>query len=401
MSDLFLGIDIGTGRGEAVLTTADGEVVATASGSDGWVALSRELAEGLDDANRITGVCVSGPGPGLLVGDAERRPLRPPMPAGIDTPAGAVRWLREHEPETWARTTGFYTASSYAVAQLTGEYVLDHPSAGRHGTWSAEATGDVPLPRPAWPSEIAGTVTPDAARETGLPVGTPVATGTVDAWAAAFGAGVREPGDLMLGYGPAMSVVRLVDGPHDHPPLWTTPGVERGTHTLATALPTAGRLTAWLRELTGGAPLADLVAEAAAVPPGADGLTVLADDDPGARGLIDGLTLRHRRGHLFRAAYEGIAYRVRQILDDVEAAAGPPRRIVAVGGGAEAGLWIQIVSDVTGREQVRPAQAIGAAYGDALLAAIGTGSVRPDTDWMRVGEVIRPDPANAAVYDAN
>lgn len=127
--------------------------------------------------------------------------------------------------------------------------------------------------------------------------------------------------------------------------------------------------------------------------------------------MIAGLSLRHRRGHLFRAAYEGIAYGIRQIvgfLDQVEtgrtadasgASGGGGQRLVAVGGGTQGGLWTQIVSDVTGLPQDVPAETIGAAYGDALMAAIGTGLVSPDTNWARIRETITPDPAAREVYD--
>jgi xylulokinase len=109
--------------------------------------------------------------------------------------------------------------------------------------------------------------------------------------------------------------------------------------------------------------------------------------------------LRHRRGHLYRAVYEGIAYGVRQILELLEEAGGPASRVVAVGGGTRSGPWTQIVSDVSGIRQLVPEQTIGASYGDALLAAIGAGLVPPDTDWTRiVGEVV-PNPENRAVYD--
>jgi xylulokinase len=120
--------------------------------------------------------------------------------------------------------------------------------------------------------------------------------------------------------------------------------------------------------------------------------------DPQARGVVAGLTLRHGRGHLFRAAYEGISFGIRQILekfDDAHSAA----RTVAVGGGLRSPVWAQTLSDITGRPQQVPEQAIGASYGDALLAAIGIGLVPPSTDWARIAREIEPDPANRARYD--
>jgi xylulokinase len=123
--------------------------------------------------------------------------------------------------------------------------------------------------------------------------------------------------------------------------------------------------------------------------------------DPHARGVIAGLSLRHGRGHLYRAVYEGIAFGTRQILELLdEAGGGPAARIVAVGGGTKGGLWTQIVSDVTGVEQLIPEQTIGACYGDALLAGVGAGCIPPGSDWSRIATTIRPDPDTRGVYDA-
>src|SRR6185503_8344734 len=94
----------------------------------------------------------------------------------------------------------------------------------------------------------------------------------------------------------------------------------------------------------------------------------------------------------------GIAFGIRHILehfDEVQKAS----RIVAVGGGLRSPIWAQTVSDITGRTQLVPEQAIGASYGDALLAAIGVGLVPPDTDWAKITREIKPEPANRGLYD--
>lgn len=115
--------------------------------------------------------------------------------------------------------------------------------------------------------------------------------------------------------------------------------------------------------------------------------------------MVAGLTLRHTRAHLFDAVYEGIAFGIRQILEFLDHDVDPPRLLVAVGGGTQGGLGTQVVSDVTGREQQLPAQTIGASYGDALMAAIGTGLVPASTDWSRIERTVVPDPTTRAVYD--
>jgi len=467
MTDLLLGIDIGTASSKGVLVTPDGEVVASATRRhtmslpraghaemdadtiwwDDVVSICRELAE--PRSRDVAAVCVSGLGPCLLPTDAQLRPLRAAILYGIDSRATAeideltarfgedailaragkvlssqaigpkLLWLRRHQPDVWQRTKRWFGCSSYVVARLTGEYVLDHHTASQCDPfydlqaqswaedWAAEVLGDLPLPRLVWPSEIVGEVSPAAAKLTGLRAGTPVAAGTVDAWAEAFSCGVRKPGDLMLMYGSTMFFVQVLDQLQTHRSLWTTMGVDRGVMTLAAGMATSGSLTEWVRALTGDASFEQLVAEAAQVPPGSDGLLLLpyfAGErtpilDPQARGVVAGMTLRHRRGHLYRAVYEGIAYGIRQILEVLETAGGPASRLVAVGGGTQGGLWTQIVSDVIGREQVLPDQTIGASYGDALLAAVGAGLVPEDTDWATVSSTVVPDRGHAQTYD--
>jgi xylulokinase len=466
VAELYLGIDIGTASSKGVLVTGQGRVLARASREHrtstphpGWVehdadgvwwadflALARELVPAAD--GRLAGLGVSGIGPCLLPADAAGRPLRPGILYGVDTRAGAeiteltaelgageilrrggtplssqavgpkIRWLARHEPAVYERTEMLLMASSYLVHRLTGRYVLDHHSASQcdpmydqnelawAADWAELVAPGLTLPELAWPTEVVGTVTADAARETGLPEGLPVTAGTVDAWAEATSVGVREPGDVMVMYGTTMFLVQVLASPTPHPGLWTTSGVFPGTRSLAAGMATSGAVTDWLRRLVGG-DFATLVAEAAEVPAGSRGLLLLpyfAGErtpifDPSARGLIAGLTLEHGRAELYRAALEGIAYGVRHNFEVMREAGGRPRRLVAVGGGTRGGLWTQIVSDVTGAEQQVPAETVGACLGDALLAAVATGvEVDPEV-WNPPGHTVMPDrPARYADY---
>jgi len=120
--------------------------------------------------------------------------------------------------------------------------------------------------------------------------------------------------------------------------------------------------------------------------------------DPSARGLILGLTLRHGRAELYRALLEGTAYGVRHIMETMQLAGTRPARIVAVGGGTKGDLWTRIVSDVTGLLQGIPTETIGAAYGDAMLAAMATGN-RDAPSWNAIVDTIEPDTAAAGLYD--
>lgn len=466
--DLLLGIDMGTGSTKGVLVDAVGTVLATETITHsidlprpGWAEVDAEklwwrevcevsskLMAGMPDGGVLSAMCVSGVGPCLVLCDADLRPLRPAILYGIDTRATAeidsltaefgadaildragtllssqavgpkLEWVHRHEPEVFAAAAGWYGSNSYVAAKLTGEYVIDHHTASQcdplyetrlfdwNRPWAERICRHLPLPRLVWPSEVVGTVRPEAAEATGVPVGTPVVAGAVDAYSEAFSVGVREPGDQMLMYGSTMFLVQIIDAYYSDPTLWTTVGVEHGTLALAAGTSTAGSLIGWLQTVTGAAPIDELMAEAAAVPPGSEGLLVLpyfAGErtpvfDPRARGVVAGLTLRHGRGHLFRAAYEGISFGIRQILERFDDA-HTGTRTVAVGGGLRSPVWAQAVSDVTGRAQLVPEQAIGASYGDALLAAIGVGLVPRDTDWARIEREIEPNPLTRNLYD--
>ncbi len=458
--ELLLGVDVGTSSTKGVLARPDGEVVATAQREHelslprpGWaehdaervwwedfVSVCRELLPKADDG--IAAVCASGIGASLLPAAENGSPLRPAILYGIDTRAeeeieelnerygredllsrcGSVLttqatgpkllWLRRNEPEVWERTSRFFMANSFISWRLTGEYVLDHHSASQcdplydvhENRWIEEWAGEVapglPLPRLLWPAEVVGEVTREASEATGIPAGTPVAAGTIDAWSEGASVGVQDPGDLMLMYGTTMFMIEVLEEPLSHPGLW-------GTHNLAAGMATSGALTGWLRRISGGVPYEELTEEAAAVPPGSDALVVLpyfAGErtpifDPRARGLISGLTISHGRGHLYRAMLEATAYGVRHIFESMREAGGGGERLVAVGGGTKGGLWTQIVADVTGRPQDLPEQTIGAAYGDCLLAARAVGLAEPGTDWSAIATTVEPRPENREVYD--
>jgi xylulokinase len=469
LTELLLGVDVGTASSKAVLATPDGTVVASARREHrlslprpGWAehdpervwwddvrALCAELlgGDGAGRAARIRAVGVSGIGPCLAPCDRDDRPLRPAILYGIDTRATAeiaeleqrfgadeilgrcgsalssqavgpkLLWLARHEPAVSDAMRRWHMASSFVVARLTGRWVLDHHSASQCDPlydldastwatdWAAAVAPGVPLPELAWPGEVVGAVHTAGAEATGIPVGTPVVAGTIDAWAEAVSAGVRAPGELMVMYGSTMFLVAVVGERQDARAIWTTRGVDAGSLTRAAGMATAGSLTNWLRELAGGVPFAQLTAEAGAVAPGADGLLVLpyfAGErtpilDPRARGVIAGLTLRHTRGHLYRAALEGIALGVRHNL---EAMGTRPSRAVAVGGGTAGRLWTQIVSDACDLRQEIPAETIGAGYGDARLAAEGVGLTAPGGSWATIAERVEPQPAQRAEQDA-
>ncbi|MFG1955362.1 FGGY-family carbohydrate kinase [Micromonospora sp. NPDC048830] len=464
--DVYLGVDIGTASTKGVAVAADGRVVARAQITHGlsnprpgwyehdpesvwWDDFRRVIAQlTADPGHRPAGLAVSGIGPCLLPADGAGRPLRPAILYGIDTRAeeeiglltarwsaaeivrrGSILtsqaigpklyWLARHEPEVFARARMLLMASSFLVHRLTGEYVLDHHSASqvsplydqRAGDWDTawwdEIAPHVWRPPLRWGNEVAGRITAQAARQTGLPAGLPVTAGTIDAWAEAESVAVRAPGDLMLMYGSTMFLVAMTDRPLASSRLWPTVGLRPGVNCLAAGMATAGSVTGWLADLT-GADYTTLTKEAAAVPAGSDGLLMLpylAGErtpifDSRARGVVAGLTLGHSRGHLYRAALEGVAQGVRHNIAAMREAGAAPARVVPVGGGTTGDLWTQIVSDVTGLVQHLPRETTGAAYGDAMLAAAATGAAANTAAWNPPVRSIEPNPRHRDRYEA-
>ncbi|PVE98375.1 FGGY family carbohydrate kinase [Microbacterium sp. TPD7012] len=465
-----LGVDIGTSSSKGVLVDGDGRILATATRSHdvsrprtGWVemdgrvwwdefvAIARELLAAAPDAE-IAGVGVSGMGPCILLTDDGDEPVRPAILYGVDTRSGAqiermtaelgvdeitriggstltsqaggpkLVWVADEEPGAWARARRLFMPASWLVRKLTGAYVLDHQSASQVSplydienerwhdpSWERYADG-IAQPALAWAADIAGEVTAEAASATGIPAGTPVITGTIDAWTEAVSVGAHEVGDLMLMYGTTMFLVATGEETLRTPSMWTTAGAFAGTRNLAGGLSTSGALTAWLKDLT-GADYPELLADAERSGPGARGLLVLPYfagertpiQDPDARGVIAGLTLEHERGDLYRAALEATALGVRHNVETMRAAGADIRRIVAVGGGTQGRLWLQVVSDITGLVQEVPETTIGASYGAAFLAATataGTGAAPLIADWNPVAETVHPDAALRAFYDS-
>jgi xylulokinase len=166
----------------------------------------------------------------------------------------------------------------------------------------------------------------------------------------------------------------------------------------------SGSLIRWFqRELAGGAPLAQLDAEAEATGPGAGGIVALPYflgektpiNDPEARGVFAGLHLGHTRGHLFRAVLEGTAYGFRHHLEVFAERGQTPRRVRVTNGGANSRLWTQVVADITGYALEKVEAAGGSALGAAFTAGIGAGLIEgwdAIERFVTVERIIEPRP---------
>jgi xylulokinase len=310
--------------------------------------------------------------------------------------APKLLWVQRHEPDNWTKVSHVLLPKDYVRYQLTDDFAVDVADGSgtilfdlAARTWSPEILAALDIAPALLPSTfegpaITGTVTATAAEATGLRPGTPVIAGGGDQSANAVGVGAVAPGVVALSLGTSGVVFATTDGPaidargrvhsfcHAVPGRW---------HMMGVMLSAAGSLR-WLRDaLAPGATFDELVEGASEVPPGSDGLLFLPyltgertpHPDPLARGAFIGLTVRHDLRHLTRAVVEGVAFGLRDGLDlMVGAGLQAPTQVRASGGGVRSGLWRQILADVLEAEIATVQTEEGAAYGAALLAAVGS-----------------------------
>lgn len=406
--------------------------------------ISRSLIEGAGvESESVVSVGCSTIAPCCLPVDKDLKPLRKAILYGIDvraaeeiscleslygkeaifercgTPlttqsaAAKILWIKKNEPEIYEKADKFITGSTYLVAKLTGQFTIDHYTAA---TWvplydmeKLGWTDDTSLfcrrgqlAQCRWSHEVAGEVTPQAALETGLAPGTKVTAGTADASAEAFSVGVLDPGDMMLMYGSSIFIIHVVEKFTKDARLWAGPYLFPGTYSVAAGMSCAGTLTRWFRdnlaadvvrqaEESGENAYAVLSGLAENIPAGSEGLIVLPYfsgertpiNDPLAKGMIFGLNLQHTRGHIYKACLEGVGYGIEQHFRIFDQRCMGTRKVMAVGGGTKNPAWIQAVSDISGKVQHIALEDVGAAYGDALIAALAAGFFKDTKDVAR------------------
>ena len=307
-------------------------------------------------------------------------------------------WVRDHEPEIWSRVAHVLLPKDYVRLRLTGEHALD--KADGAGTllfdlaardWSPTVLDALGIDRAWMPPtfegpEITGVVSPSAAEATGLAAGTPVVAGGGDQSANGVGVGAVVPGVVALSLGTSGVVFATTESASIRDPRGQVHAfchaVPARWHLMTVMLSAAGSLR-WFRDaLAPGEDFGALAASAADVAAAGDGLFFLPyltgerspHPDPLARGAFVGLTVGHDRRHLTRAVLEGVAFGLRDGLDQMVAAGMPaPAQVRASGGGTASPVWRKILADILGCELATVSTTEGAAYGASLLAAVGAG----------------------------
>ncbi|HWR12680.1 MAG TPA: FGGY family carbohydrate kinase [Rectinemataceae bacterium] len=428
--EIFLGFDVGTTSIKASAIDKAGVILATAqvpcvmeTPKPGYFEIDapaqwaggflRALADlGPEIVSRARALCVSSVCASFVPVDDEGRALRNAIMYGIDTRATTqferlnrdfpnarlasvagngftshsvlpkILWLKENEPEIYAKTARFVESSNFITSRLTDRYAWDRPSAaGAHmidverGAYPSEFLRDIgvdegKLPALRYPLDILGSVTRKASLATRLPEGIPVLVGACDVNAEAFACGAFDPGSLLLVYGSTLSTLYTIDSFKTLPGFLIGPSVLEGTYRLGGATSSGGRYLDWIRKLLdmglpsdldgGGAPGAILML------PFLDGARIpFQNPDYGV--LWYGMSSATTPKDLWKAAMESMGCELSLLLDLFASVGQLPGYAHVTGGLASNRQFLRIVANVSGMP-LRHFKNVNAAFGDALMA---------------------------------
>lgn len=481
--DILIAIDIGTQSGRAALVDFDGRILAS-SGKEydlhtpapGWAEqpaqvfweatvynIRKILQESGIAPERVAAIAAGAQMHGPIPIDEQGHVLAPQIQLWLDkrnaelvkrmsqdqrisqaypltgnTPSTAwlgfkIKWMQENQPEIYAKTWKFLTISAYITYKLCGAPVIEASEASgsylmdaRQEKWSPEMFQALGLDPERFPeilpcSRVAGGVTAEAARETGLVEGTPVAVGSSDMMASLLAAGLTEIGRAVDVTGTAAMMCILGEKPVQDPriqnlhhamPGWVTFGiVEYGGISLKWFKDEFCLAEIQEGQALGVSPYKLLDEKAAQVPPGAEGLLFypyfLGErglGSPYSRGVIFGLTPRSGRPAIARAIMEGIIFDMRRTLEIAEKGGVNVTQIRSVGGGAQSELWCQMRADIYQKPVAVLETFEGGTLGSAILAGVAAGAYASEAEaaerLVKVARVLQPNLANKAVYDA-
>ncbi|MEP7284858.1 MAG: xylulokinase [Chloroflexota bacterium] len=473
MSRYFIGVDVSTTASKALAIDEKGKVVATYSYPhalstpyplwseqdplDWWEATSHALRDltAQIPPDDIAAIGLTGQMHGLTTLDSHGDPVRPAILwndqrsgaqcEAITEKVGAQKlyqitgslmlpgftapklaWLRDHEPDSYARIARFLLPKDYIRFRLSGAYVTDVADGSGIGlmdiakrSWSDEMIAAFGFPRSWLPDlcespDVSAKVNEAGAAATGLKVGTPIVGGAGDQPAGAIGSGITRAGETSLTVG--TSGVVFTAAAH------YVPEPEGRLHTFCHAIPgawfymgvmlsAAGSLR-WLHdELAPTTSYEELSERAASVPPGSLGLLFTPyltgerhpHPDPLARGAFAGLTVRHGLSHMVRAVMEGVAFGMRDNLELLRAQGTQPTSAAVSGGAANSPVWRQLLADIVNLPLYTVNSTEGGALGAAILGAVGVGAW-PDVptacaDLIHKVDEVAPQPEGVATYE--
>jgi xylulokinase len=337
-----------------------------------------------------------------------------------------LQWIKENEPDVWRRTHRILFPKDYVRHRIAPSILTDTiDPAGTllydplENRWIEPFCADLGLtpesfPPPVSPWKIIGTVTRQAAADTGLAAGTPVMAGTTDTAAEIYGAGALSPGQATVKLATVGRIATISPDPVPDPAFLNYPHVVPGLWYPGTSTKFAASAYSWVRQafwINGQSHDYKQMDQAAAtVPPGAEGVLFhpyLAGEfapswDPYLRASFLGVGVQHHRAHFTRAVLEGVAFAMRDALEDMLANGREVAEVRLIGGGAASDLWAQIITDILRREVLVP-EGADAAYGSALMAGVTAGMLetKPEAigDFIRLRTRCLPDEKRVRLYD--
>ena len=455
MKEYLLGIDLGTSGTKTVLFTLEGVPVASETieyplyqPHNGWAEQNPEdwwnaacqsakavIEKAEIESEQIRGIGISGQMHGLVLLDEEGKVLRKsllwcdgrtseecremtemigaqkiiditanPVLTGFTAPK--ILWVRKHEPELFAKVRHILLPKDYVRFRLTGNLACDYSDASgtslldiRNRCWSKDILQSIDLQEELLPplkesTDIAGSVTEQAAEASGLAAGTAVVMGGGDNACAAVGTGVVEEGKAFTTLGTSGVVYAHTNEAHIDPQgrVHTFCAAVPGSYTVMSCTLSAGLSLRWIRDVLcdqekeeaqrqGVDPYDIMTREAQETPVGADRLLFLPYLmgerspllDEKARGGFIGLSAIHGKGHMIRSVLEGVAYSQRQCLDILREMKVAPDTMMICGGGGNSPFWRQMLADIYQIPVRTVINKEGPALGAAILAGVGTG----------------------------
>jgi len=335
-------------------------------------------------------------------------------------------WVKEHEPDVWARTKCVLGSYDYIAYRLTGVRSIETNWAVesgmfdiRTGEWITSYLDQFGIPSSFFPavsasSSVIGEVSRQAAEVLGIPQGIPVIAGSADHVASTLAAGIVEEGDLLIKFGGAGDILYCVKDLVLNEKLFFDYHIVPEHYLLNGCMAASGSLVKWftndILRCTDPDTFRLLDQEAEQVPAASDGLIVLPYFvgektpifDPTARGVFFGLTLAHQRPAIFRAILESVIYGFRHHIDILAQSGLTPKHIYATNGGAKSKFWCQIAADILGNTIKSFPSHPGSALGVAFLAGKSCGIFQ---EWDEIHRflqdyrIYQPDPYNQNIYN--
>lgn len=442
---MLLGIDIGTSSIKGMLMEENGRIVSVKSCGysveiprSGWAqqdpqlwwnglceVLAQMRGEQPDILDSVRGIGFSGQMHGLTAVDRQGNPVRPAIIWMDQRATGQLRkinekisfeeqgqilhnrvfngfalasllWMKDQERENYDRIYRVFQPKDYIRYCLTGQMGTDYSDASASlmldvgkREWAWELLDRLGLDGSMLPPlggawEIAGTVTRQAARKTGLPEGIPVVYGAGDQQAQSIGNGAVREGQMIsnIGTGAQVSAFAASDFYDPHLRTHTFCHAIPRAYTIYGAMLTGGMSLSWLKnQIFGADSFQELSRMADSVEPGSGGLVFLPYlsgertplMNPDAKGVFFGLTLKHQAAHMVRSVMEGVTFALRDSMEILENLGIRGKRMIASGGASGSPVWLQIQADILGKEIQVCRSREQACLGACILAGVGAG----------------------------